>query len=469
VPKPEIQQAAIALASACLCALQIYVFHWGVITPDTVVQYGQALTGVYDDWHPPVTAWLWRQLLIFHRGSAPFLILDSLLYWGGFAAIAELLRRRRSSKAAWLVILLAALPIGFGQIGAILKDSLMAALLVVAAALILWREQTVGRVRLWLAITALPFIVIASATRFNAAFAAAPLLLLLVPRPWLRSSLRVGLVLGGVALLLAATGWLINGVALRPHRSSPIFSLVNFDLAGIVAHGGGNDYPSLSAADAARFTAHCYEPRQYGARDNAGCTRPEDSLADYANRRHVGAIGIWLGAVAHAPLPYIAHRLGHLNWNWRFLVTEIPNDAVFVMSQPNDLGLHFTKTHLASAFGIAGKVMAWSPLGRPASWLCIAIGLLIVAPTLPSRNYINAMAASALLYGCAYAAVSVAPDLRYNFWTMIAVMIGLAVALADGRGALAVIGRRRLTYAIAPLVAASVLEMGALTVGLFST
>jgi hypothetical protein len=469
VPKPEIQQAAIALASACLCALQIYVFHWGVITPDTVVQYGQALTGVYDDWHPPVTAWLWRQLLIFHRGSAPFLILDSLLYWGGFAAIAELLRRRRSSKAAWLVILLAALPIGFGQIGAILKDSLMAALLVVAAALILWREQTVGRVRLWLAITALPFIVIASATRFNAAFAAAPLLLLLVPRPWLRSSLRVGLVLGGVALLLAATGWLINGVALRPHRSSPIFSLVNFDLAGIVAHGGGNAYPSLSAADAARFTAHCYEPRQYGARDNAGCTRPEDSLAEHANRRHVGAIGIWLGAVVHAPLPYIAHRLGHLNWNWRFLVTEIPNDAVFVMSQPNDLGLHFTKTHLASAFGIAGKVMAWSPLGRPASWLCIAIGLLIVAPTLPSRHYINAIAASALLYGCAYAAVSVAPDLRYNFWTMLAVMIGLAVALADGRGALAVIGRRRLTYAIAPLVAASVLEMGALTVGLFST
>jgi hypothetical protein len=310
--------------------------------------------------------------------------------------------------------------------------------------------------------------VIASATRFNATFAAAPLLLLLVPRRWLRSSPRVGLALGGVALLLAATGWLINGVALRPHRSSPIFSLVNFDLAGIVAHGGGNAYPSLSAADAARFTAHCYEPRQYGARDNAGCTRPEDSLAEHANRRHVGAIGIWLGAVVHAPLPYIAHRLGHLNWNWRFLVTEIPNDAVFVMSQPNDLGLHFTKTHLASAFGIAGKVMAWSPLGRPASWLCIAIGLLIVAPTLPSRHYINAIAASALLYGCAYAAVSVAPDLRYNFWTMLAVMIGLAVALADGRGALAVIGRRRLTYAIAPLVAASVLEMGALTVGLFS-
>jgi hypothetical protein len=469
VPKPEIQQAAIALVCACLCALQIYVFRWGVITPDTVVQYGQALAGVYDDWHPPVTAWLWRQLLIFHRGSAPFLILDSLLYWGGFAAIAEQLRRRRSLTAAWLVILLAALPIGFGQIGAILKDSLMAALLVAAAALILWREHTGGRVRLLLAITALPLIVIASATRFNAAFAAAPLLLLLVPRSWLRSSPRVGLALGGAALLLATTGWLINGVALKPHRSSPIFSLVNFDLAGIVAYGGGNAYPSLSAADAARFTAHCYEPRQFGARDNAGCARPEDSLAEYANRHHVGAIGIWLDAVIHAPLPYILHRLGHLNWNWRLLVTEIPNDAVFVMSQPNDLGLHFTKTRLAVAFGIAGKAMAWSPLGRPASWLCIAIGLLIVAPNLPSRNYINAIAASALLYGCAYAAVSVAPDLRYNFWTMLAVMIGLAVALGDGRRALAVIGRRRLIYAIAPLIAVSALEMGALVAGQFAS
>lgn len=458
------QPLALALACACLCALQIYVFHWGVITPDTVVQYGQALTGRYDDWHPPITAWIWRQLLVFHRGSAPFLIMDSLLYWGGFAAIATALHQRSGPRAAWLVVALAALPIGFGQIGAILKDSLMAALLVMACALILWRERSAGPARLWLALAALPLIVVASATRFNAVFAAAPLLLLLVPGSWIGSRLRLVAALGAAALLLAASGWLINGVALKPHRSSPIFSLVNFDLAGIVAYGGANPYPSLTAAEATGFTKRCYDPRQYGAHD-AGCAPAEDRLADFARRHHVGAIGIWLGAVLHAPLPYVEHRLGHLNWNWRFLVTDIPNDAVFVMSQPNDLGLDFPKTAIAKAFGLAGKIMAWSPPGRPATWLAIAIGLLMVAPSLPNRRIVIAMAASALLYGCAYAAVSVAPDLRYNLWTMLAVMIGLAAALADGRAALAGIGRRLLLFAAAPAVIAAILETAALIVG----
>jgi hypothetical protein len=455
----------IAIIAACLCALQIYAYHWGVITPDTVVQYGQALSGRYDDWHPPITAWLWRQLGWFGPGGGPFLILDSLLYWGGIALITMRLGQRGGWPAAAVMILFATLPIGFGQVGAILKDPLLACLLLMASALILWRERSIGRARIWLALLPLPLIVVASATRFNALFAAIPLLILLLPPESIRSWWRLGFGLVAAAALLGATGWLINVAALKPHRSHPIYALVNFDLAGIDAHGGGNPYPSLTDATAAALTAHCYDPRLYGATDAAVCPRAEDSLADYTRRHHVGPIAIWLGAVTHAPLPYLYHRLAHLNWNWRFLLTSIPNDAAYGMSQPNDLGLHFVRNRLTKIVGAAAYIMACSPFGRPITWLCIAIGLLIIAPQLPNRRFVTAMAASALFYGGAYILISVAPDLRYNLWTMIAVMVGMATAFADSRMPGVVIGKARLRGACAPAAIVMALESAALLVG----
>lgn len=455
----------IVLVAACLCALQIYAYHWGVITPDTVVQYGQALSGQFDDWHPPITAWLWRQLGWFGAGGGPFLIFDSLLYWGGTAMIAILVRQRGGWPAAAVMILFAALPIGFGQVGAILKDPLLACLLLMASALILWRERSGGRIRIWLALLALPLIIVASATRFNALFAAIPLLCLLAPAAAIRSGPRLCLALGAAAALLGVTGWLINVAALKPHRSQPIYSLVNFDLAGIGAHGGGNAYPSLTDAEAAALTAHCYDPRLYGAIDGEVCARPEDSLANYSRTHHVGPVAIWLKAVIHAPLPYLKHRLAHLNWNWRFLLATIPNDAAYGMSQPNDLGLHFVRNPLTKIVGAAAYVMACSPAGRPITWLCIAIGLLIIAPRLPSGRFVTAMAASALFYGGAYTMISVAPDLRYNLWTMIAVMIGMTVAFAESALPGTVIGKARMRAAFAPAAIVMVLSSAALVIG----
>ena len=69
----------LALLCGLLALVQLGAFRWGVITPDSAVQYGQALSGRYDDWHPPVTAFLWRQLLHLAPGGAPFLLLDLLL------------------------------------------------------------------------------------------------------------------------------------------------------------------------------------------------------------------------------------------------------------------------------------------------------------------------------------------------------------------------------------------------------
>jgi hypothetical protein len=87
--------------------------------------------------------------------------------------------------------------------------------------------------------------------------------------------------------------------------------------------------------------------------------------------------------------------------------------------------------------------------------------LLVIAPRLRSRRLVTGLAASALLYGGAYAVVSVAPDLRYNLWTMLAAMIALAAALAER----APLSWRRGTAALAPVVIVAIVELAGLVAG----
>ena len=446
--RPRATLAALCLAFALV---QLYAFHWGVITPDSVVQYRQALSGRYDDWHPPVTAWLWRQLLHLGPGGAPFLLLDIALYWGALGLIADGLRARHGWAAAALVILIGLLPIGFGQVGAILKDPLLACLMLMAAALLFRREDGGPG---WLALLALPLILIASATRANAPFAALPMLLLAFPKPCVARPLHCLASATTGLVLLFSSGWAINEAMLRPHHAHALYSLVNFDLAGIIAEGGANGYPSLNDRQARALTAHCYDSRLYGWRDEDGCALPEDSIADHVARTGDSPIGIWLNAVIRSPAAYLRHRMAHVNWNWRLVPSAIPNDAVYVMSEPNDLGLHFTANRLTTAISSAARTMARSPFGRPASWMTLALGLLIVAPRLSSRRIVTALAASALLYGAAYALVSVSSDLRYNIWTMLAALLGLAITIAER----AALSGWRLAVALVPLAVVMLVE-----------
>lgn len=445
------------IAALCflLAVVQLAAFRWGVITPDSVVQYGQAISGSYDDWHPPITAWLWRQLLHVAPGGAAFLLLDVALYWGAAGLLAELLRRRHGWGAAALPILFALAPIPFGQVGAVLKDPLMACLLLMAAVLLAWREEGAARRAGWIA---LPLVLLAGAIRINGLFAALPLLMLAAPRRWLRRPMIfVATATGALALLLTAS-WTLNEAMLRPHHSQPILSLVNFDLAGIVAQGGPSGYPGLDPARARALVRHCYDPRLYGAHDEPVCAAAGDALSAHVARTGDSPIGIWLNAVIPAPGAYLRHRLAHLDWNWRLAVPVVPDDAVYMMSAPNRFGLEFipdTGTHIVVD---AARAMAASPLGRPASWLAVALGLLVVAPGLQRRRIVVALAASALLYGGAYAAISVAPDLRYNLWTMLAGMAGLCFLLAE-RPALP---WWRWALAGAPLVVVTAIEIAAM-------
>ena len=73
-PKPRRRAAADSLPAGLTLAVIALVlwrlFFPGLMSADSIAQYGQALTGHYNDWHPPLLA------IVIHRSSA----------WGGRSA-----------------------------------------------------------------------------------------------------------------------------------------------------------------------------------------------------------------------------------------------------------------------------------------------------------------------------------------------------------------------------------------------
>ena len=163
---------------------QLIAFWPGIMVWDAIRQYRQALSGRYDDWHPPAMNWLWRQLGIFGAGPAPMLVLQAALYWGGFALLA-MAAARRDRRLAWAVAACALLPVPYLLVGTVLKDSLMAGALLLAAGMIAMRRPG-DRL---LVIGAAVLLVAAATLRFNAVPACLPLALLLVPVGWWRVAL----------------------------------------------------------------------------------------------------------------------------------------------------------------------------------------------------------------------------------------------------------------------------------------
>jgi hypothetical protein len=71
---------------------------------------------------------------------------------------------------------------------------------------------------------------------------------------------------------------------------------------------------------------------------------------------------------------------------------------------------------------------------------------------------LTALGVSALAYGGAYMVVSVAADLRYNLWTLLAGLIGIAIVVAEGRS----LKLWRVGAGLVPILAVMALEWRAL-------
>jgi len=438
------------LAAASLTALG----YWpGLMTWDAIRQYGQAIDGDFDDWHPPAMEWLWRQLIPIHTGPAPMLILQLALYWGGFALIAGwALRKRRH----WLAVALAAcglLPLSMALMGAVLKDCLMAGALLTTTGLLFWSDDSDSRWRWLLRALGIALLLFAATLRFNAFLAALPLFVALLPIAWRSSWLRMAVsAIVATALLMLALP--LANRAIGAESSGVELSLVIFDLGGITEHSGVNVFPPMGVADPVKANHACYSPVKwdpYSFWVDPLCPLGFDPMKAAVKAQGIKPYRFLAGAILAHPIAYAEHRLTHFNINTRFLIHKQVERPIQVVAAPNDWNYKVTPNPILSAIDWAARASAHTPLGWPIAWIALAFGVLVLSPTLPSRRLIVPLALSALLYGLGYGVFSVAAELRYHLWTMIAALIATVLAGGDLFG-MPVVPWRRAAWSAAPLL-----------------
>jgi len=101
-----------------------------------------------------------------------------------------------------------------------------------------------------------------------------------------------------------------------------------------------------------------------------------------------------------------------------------------------------------------------TPIGWPCWWLALSFALVMLSRKLPGPVF--ALAGSALLYELGYGAFSVAAELRYYCWPMMASLIAAVMLTGAWREAPAAArpGRIDQALAAAPLILVTLLGTG---------
>ena len=423
-------QRTVIIAATALCVASLAVFWPGTAMYDTVAQYRQVLSGVYDDWHPPAMARVWALLAPLGVGATPMLVLQLVTYWLGLGLIAAALARIGRARSAAFILAIGLLPPFLGWQGVVLKDTQLAGALLAAVGIIGWwrlaRRPLPGA--MWVPVTLL--LAYAVLVRANAVFIVVPLLVTLAPRP---ANPLAKLAAGFVAIILVlGVAPIVNHQLLGAQRSGVEATQALYDLAGIAARVPDSDTIGLTRPEAATVIARrCAKPFFWDPLgDEAHCG------ATMARLRALPPATLYFtlaSAALHHPIAYAGHRFAHLNSTDRWLVAfHWPSAAPPAASEPNTLGLANPGAG-ARAWGSLTAVVVETPLGWPIAWIVVAITALAASlsrPRDPARDFAITLLVSALSLEASFAVLSIASDLRYHLWPMIATAVA-TVLLAD--------------------------------------
>jgi hypothetical protein len=432
------------LVASLLAATMIAVGWPGLAQYDSVEQFRQALSGQYDDWHPPIMARLWSLLHILGGGAGPMMVLQIALYWLGLGLIAGGLARTGRRRAAVLVLALGALPGFAAWQWAVLKDVQMAAAILAAVGIVGWWRLRGARIPWTAAAITVLLLGYATLVRANALFVTVPLAVMLLPcggRPT-----RLTLALAGMAAIVLLTPQidvdLFGATPSGVRTTEPLF-----DLAAIAVRTGDSASTAIDPAGiAALRRERCVKTYFWDTLGDGPCA---DAIEDLASRP-VGAMYLQLAqaAVRH-PMAYAEHRLAHFNMTQRWLVGRgLMDNWPPSRSQPNKQGLG-DPGRLASWWIVKTAALADTPLGWPIVWLVLAIAALVEGlrrAASPSRDLALALVISALTVEASFVAISIAADLRYHLWPMIAAALAVILLVAEARPA-----RRMLVASIVAL------------------
>lgn len=422
----------------------------GHMSYDSVLQLAQGRTGLFNNWHPPIMAWLLGAFDHVVRGTALFVLFDTVLIYGALLVLV-LVNPRTSWPAAAIALVWAAIPDGLIYPGTVWKDVLFAATATSGFALLAALEKAWPRPPLRFGLIAAAFLLLALAamTRQNGAvvlpIAAAALGWIAASsgagRPW-RTALAYGLA------PLAAAGVIMFGAnaALQAHsdgepsQAYQLEDLETYDLAAALQMDPGLRLDLIRAANPMlerlmrQKAAGAYTPVRLD---------PVTSMADLQQAMSDTPMSTvarqWRRLVIGHPLLYLRIRL--LDFAWVVLTPDIEVCLPYYVGvdgpQPwlSRLGLSNAVQPRDVALKDYADPLTHTPVASHATYAVAAVAVLslLLRRRRPADIAVAGLIVSALLFVASFFLISVACDYRYLYFLDVAAVAGALYLVAGGR------------------------------------
>jgi len=291
--RETMRSVRIGCAAVIGALVTLMVLYPGFMSIDSAVALSEGRTWSFSDLHPPVLALIWRYVDVVVPGPFGMLIAQVAVFWAGLRLIAERLEVRSDTRRILFMLIVGFVPPVFSILGAIWKDVVMAALLVLAFGL-------AGRSSIFW-----PVVLLATATRHNAVFAIFPVIVFHLTA---RRSLPRALLLGAGATVLVIVTITAATRALPVRREHAVQFFVLMDVVGVALRE--NQLPNVES---------CFLKREpltlAAAQASYSATHSLTLIQEDAPFRQCfegGAvrelIREWMRSIAASPLTYLAHR-----------------------------------------------------------------------------------------------------------------------------------------------------------------
>lgn len=452
---PEYRKIA-WLAALLFLLIQLRFSFPGTYIVDSQDQLDQALTGAFNDWHPPVMAVFWRELITLTGTPHSLYVLQTVAFWTALGIIANALLRSHRPRLAGGVLLTGLFPLFIYTNSLVSKDIQMSVAFLMCFALSFWFRSQARAMPGFVQLCALAFLLYGLLVRSNSIFAFGPLCIYLFIGATPLSYPRLLL----LSLPLSAAGLafclMLNQHMPQVKQTMPARSLQLFDIAGIAKNSGDmSALRELLPIDRTRLEK-CYTAYWWDSLAPWGpcqeISAPVMNIEDHPikSERDVYPASakltrLWLRSLLHHPWAYAAHRLKHFNAELNFIVPSLVRRFGIVYSEhtPDDVKRDLVRKNF----------LFW-----PATWLSIAILVLTAQRNRPpdAVSYpARLLLASSLFYACAYLLVGVASETRYMHWPMLGIFISMIFSAAELKARL--LARDKAVLAACGIVLATVL------------
>lgn len=294
----------------------ILLFWPGIAMHDSTWQYQQALSAQYSDHHPPLMAFLWRNLNYWHAGFGLMFLLQISLLYAGICLIMRTIDQMRLKHANFAYLLLLILPI-YPQILIyeliVSKDVQLAASFLCAGGILAFYTISKKRMPLVFALVVFLLLLYGATVKYQAKF------VVIIFAVWLgvllmRSGKIWQRIFIGIAVYLAILSaiCLINSSLVPTSKSSYAWQYVKlYDLAAISIDTNEDLIPSFNKTSA--YTARKLEQRfVYPAIDNL-VFKQEPILQITKDQSQMQQLcKIWRTEVSAHPWVYLKHRAANM-------------------------------------------------------------------------------------------------------------------------------------------------------------